>query len=80
MENIARIGIEKGDELLPTIMTIAFTPMPWKFAFRQGRMERWVGSETEIQTLEVRHAIQSCVYMIERELIRAAEKQLGIKF
>lgn len=80
MSEIAKIVVEKGTEILPTILKIQFTPMPWNFAFHQGRLERWMGSEEECQKLEVRHAIEKCAYMIERELMVAAEKQLGIKW
>lgn len=79
MSDIARITIEKGTELLPTILKIQFSPMPWNFAFHQGRLERWTGSEKECQRLEVRHAIEKCTYMFQRELMVAAENQLGIK-
>jgi len=80
MSEIAEIKIEKGDEYHPTIMRIRFTPMPWMFAFHQGRMEKWVGSEENCQREEVRHAVEKCTYMIQRELMRAVEKQLNIRF
>ena len=76
---ICRVRIEQGDEYLPTIMKIEFSPMPWNFAFHQGRLERWMGSEKECQQLEVRHAIEKCAYMIQREIMRAVQNQLGIK-
>lgn len=77
--DIARIRIEEGDELHPTIMKIEFSPMPWNFAFHQGRLERWMGSEKECQKIEVRNAIERVSYMIQREIMRAVEKQLDIK-
>lgn len=80
MSDIAIITVEKGTELLPTIIKIKFSPMPWNFAFHQGRFEPWRGSEKEVQQLEVRHAIEKCAYMFERELKVAAKKQLGIKW
>lgn len=76
---IARVKIEKGTEILPTILKIEFSPMPWNFAFHQGRLEKWMGSEEECQKLEVRHAVEKAAYMIQRELIDAVDKQLGIK-
>lgn len=77
---IARIKIEKGDEYHPTIMKLQFTPEVWNFAFHQGRMERWLGSEEELQRLEARHAVEKCTNMIQRELMRAMDEQLGIKW
>lgn len=78
--NIAEVTIEKGTEAVPTLLRIRFTPMPWNFAFHQGRMEKWRGSEEELQRLEVRHAVEKCANLIARELMIAAEKQLGIKW
>lgn len=77
--DIAEVKIEPGNEALPTLLRIRFNPMPWNFAFHQGRMERWLGSEAECQKLEVREAVRKCAYMIERDLMRAVENQLGIK-
>ncbi len=73
---IAKISIEKGDEFHPTIMKLRFTPEVINFAFHQGRMEKWMGSEADCQKIEVRHAIEKCVNMIQRELMRAADEQL----
>lgn len=78
MTDIAEVKIEKGTETVPTLLRIRFNPMPWNFAFHQGRMERWIGSEAECQELEVREAIRKCVYLIERELRVAVRNQLGI--
>lgn len=80
MTGIAEVRIEKGTEVVPTLLRIRFTPMPWNFAFHQGRMEKWMGSEEECQRLEVRCAIEKCVYLIHRELMAACEEQLGIKW
>lgn len=77
---IARVKIEKGDEFLPTLLKIQFTPETWNFAFHQGRLEKWMGSEEECQRIEARHAVEKCAYMIQRELMKAMEEQLGIKW
>lgn len=78
--NIAKITIEKGDEYHPTYMRIQFTPEHINFAFYQGRLERWFGSEADRQKLEVRRAIEACLNLISRELMRAAADQLDIKW
>lgn len=75
MSDICKIEIVKGDRDAPTIMKIEFSPMPWNFAFHQGRMEKWVGSEKECQGLEARYAIQKVVYMIEREIVNVAKRE-----
>lgn len=79
MNKIAEIRIEKGTELLPTLLRIRFNHMPWNFAFHQGRMERWMGSEKDCQREEVRQALRKCVALIELELWNAAREQLEIE-
>jgi len=80
MNYLTKITIEEGDEYHPTYMRIQFTPEHINFAFYQNRLEKWLGSEDEIKRLEVRRAIESCVNLIAKEMIKAAEEQLDIKW
>lgn len=79
--SIARIKIEKGNEHLPTLIKIQFSPEVWNFVVNDSfLLARYSNmSEEESQIFEVREAIRKASNLIEKELYLAAEDQLGIK-
>ena len=78
--SIANVKCEKGTEDRPTVLRIQFYQLPIFFAFHEHTRRHFCGSDEEFRRHEVIMAIEKCSHFIYRELKKAAEDQLGIRF